>query len=308
MSADSTWASAVSISDYYPFGLAMDGRSFQDTAFYRYGFNGMEQDNAWKGPGRHYTTEWRQYDPRIGRWMSVDPMADQRKWVSPYNFVQNNPISRIDPLGALDNPIYDYGGNFLGTDDLGIQGEAIIMNKGDFKQGMAHEAALSVGSLRSQMPIGFSKSSLEKVDSHHSDLPNRPDWDGYLTLKEANEWYRKGEGQPLFTDLSKINLAGIRSLGEKYVGQVKPFNLLLNSGSLNDGLVYGNITLKRYPNHQVRAFSDRYDFEMHPVWNPINWGRNAETVIGKKVAGEGTPFEINIYGSATLKPLFPWIK
>jgi len=47
---------------------------------------------------------------------------------------------------------------------------------------------------------------------------------------------------------------------------------------------------------------------MHNPKNPLNWGRNAETVIGRKVAGEGTPFEINIYGSATLKPLFPWIK
>ena len=30
-------------------------------------------------------------------------MAEQRDWVSPYNFVQNNPINRIDPDGALDD-------------------------------------------------------------------------------------------------------------------------------------------------------------------------------------------------------------
>ena len=36
------------------------------------------------------------------RFLSVDPEADQRTWVSPYNFVQNNPINRIDPDGALD--------------------------------------------------------------------------------------------------------------------------------------------------------------------------------------------------------------
>jgi len=38
----------------------------------------------------------------VQRFLSVDPMADQRSWVSPYNFVQNNPINRVDPTGALD--------------------------------------------------------------------------------------------------------------------------------------------------------------------------------------------------------------
>jgi hypothetical protein len=37
------------------------------------------------------------------RWLSVDPMAKERSWLSPYNFVQNNPISRVDPTGALDD-------------------------------------------------------------------------------------------------------------------------------------------------------------------------------------------------------------
>jgi len=33
----------------------------------------------------------------------VVPLADQRSWVSPYNYVQNNPISRIDQDGRLDD-------------------------------------------------------------------------------------------------------------------------------------------------------------------------------------------------------------
>src|SRR5690606_10248406 len=40
---DSTWVSVVNVTDYYPFGLAMEGRSLQDSA-YRYGFNGKEHD------------------------------------------------------------------------------------------------------------------------------------------------------------------------------------------------------------------------------------------------------------------------
>jgi hypothetical protein len=40
---------------------------------------------------------------QILRWLSVDPMAKERSWLSPYNFVQNNPIIRTDPTGALDD-------------------------------------------------------------------------------------------------------------------------------------------------------------------------------------------------------------
>ena len=38
----------------------------------------------------------------VQRFLSVDPLAHLREWVSPYNFVQNNPINRVDPTGALD--------------------------------------------------------------------------------------------------------------------------------------------------------------------------------------------------------------
>ncbi len=248
------------------------------------------------------------------RWLSVDPMASQRSWVSPYNFVQNNPINRIDPNGALDNPIYDEEtSEFLGTDDLGLQGDAIIMNKSDFKQGMSHEKAMTVGNTLDNMSWGdafkfANNGNFENFMNHYNNLNTRPDWDGYLTLDEANEWYRNGNGQPLFTDLSKIDLSGIYSLGESYVGQVKTFNLLLNSGSINDGLVYGQVTLKRYPNHSVRAYADEYNFEMHNGWNPLNWPRNAQTVIGGAYAGDGKKYEINMYGSQQLTPILPWIK
>lgn len=74
-------------------------------------------------------------------------------------------------------------------------------------------------------------------------------------------------------------------MGENYFGEKGSYNLLLNSNSFNDGLVYGIITLRRYPSHQVRAYADEYNFEMHNPRNPLNWPRNGETLIGRKYAG-----------------------
>jgi RHS repeat-associated protein len=79
----------------------MPGRNFNSNS-YRHGFNGMEKDDEVKGNGNSYTTEYRQYDPRLGRWLSIDPaMAKYPEW-SPYVFAFDNPIWYHDPKG--DDP------------------------------------------------------------------------------------------------------------------------------------------------------------------------------------------------------------
>ena len=59
----------------------------------------MEQDKAVSGNGNSYTTQFRQYDPRLGRWKSLDPLAAKYASVSPYNGMGNNPLFHTDPLG-----------------------------------------------------------------------------------------------------------------------------------------------------------------------------------------------------------------
>ncbi len=85
-------------SDYYPFGMEMPGRHTNENK-YRYGYNGMELDNEAKGNGNSYTTEFRQYDPRLGRWLSLDPLMMQFPEMSPYCAFDNNPVFFTDPLG-----------------------------------------------------------------------------------------------------------------------------------------------------------------------------------------------------------------
>lgn len=87
----------ISANDYYPFGSQMPGR---DTTFvgsnYRYGFNGKENDNEVKGVGNQQDYGMRIYDPRVGRFLSVDPLTGKYPELTPYQFASNMPIRALD--------------------------------------------------------------------------------------------------------------------------------------------------------------------------------------------------------------------
>ncbi|MBU3661317.1 MAG: RHS repeat-associated core domain-containing protein [Flavobacteriales bacterium] len=96
--------------DYYPFGMEISSRTSVGT--YRYGYNGMECDDENKGSGNSYTTEFRQYDPRLGRWLSLDPLASSFPWQSPYCAFDNNPVYFTDPTGlATEDWVKKEGSN-----------------------------------------------------------------------------------------------------------------------------------------------------------------------------------------------------
>ncbi len=63
---------------------------------YRYGFNGKENDNEVKGEGNQQDYGMRIYDPRVGRFLSVDPLTKGFAMLTPYQFASNGPIEAVD--------------------------------------------------------------------------------------------------------------------------------------------------------------------------------------------------------------------
>jgi RHS repeat-associated protein len=103
------WPTLVKTNDYYPFGLAMGGRtsgfSGNDSVAYRYGFNGKEKDQeGMGGGGSTYDYGFRIYNPRIAKFLSVDPLTSEYPWYTPYQFAGNTPIQAIDIDGLEPYP------------------------------------------------------------------------------------------------------------------------------------------------------------------------------------------------------------
>ena len=72
---------------------------------YRYGFNGKENDSEVKGEANQQDYGMRVYDPRLGRFLSVDPMTNRFAGLTPYQFAGNRPIDGIDLDGLEFLPI-----------------------------------------------------------------------------------------------------------------------------------------------------------------------------------------------------------
>jgi len=94
------------VTEYYPFGMSIS-KNFTTTPANKFKYNGKlrrsrnpdPSGEEQEMPGRWLDYGARFYDAQLGRWHSVDPLAEKYHPISPYAYVANNPIKYIDPDG-----------------------------------------------------------------------------------------------------------------------------------------------------------------------------------------------------------------
>ncbi len=106
--ADSAKVKLKDVNHYYPFGLEYslnDLHEQTEGVAQKFKYNGKELQNDFNLDWYDYGA--RMYDPTIGRWHVIDPLAELSRRFTPYHYASNNPICRIDPDGMKDIKVED---------------------------------------------------------------------------------------------------------------------------------------------------------------------------------------------------------
>ena len=145
----------------------------------------------------------------------------------------------IDPNGDNANPIYDKKTHeFLGTDSKGWEGEAILMDKKDFEQGMDHEKAKMKGTLYSNLSDYDQWMTRDDVYAHYTTVQDA------ISAIKRNDAFMKKE-QKLYEESIKeikyvIDVSGQVLTYSGYVVQVVGYGSLIFGGAGAPIIAVGN--------------------------------------------------------------------
>ena len=198
---------------------------------YRNLFNGQEADNEVYGDGAVLGFEYRMHDTRIGRWWSIDPMADKYPGVGPYVFCMDSPLILMDPSGAKIDP--------ASQDDWNKQ-------KQDITATVVNRTIQIVTNTIEDSPSYTKKSIMSLIKSQEimSQMEQNPDWEFSLTSKS--------EGTTGFTRLTRRDGTYLFQIG--YVNTANFVHEITHCGQFLNGEIVFQETSSGFG-----AFVDVYD-------------------------------------------------
>ncbi len=198
-------AEVLSQNDFYPFGMLEPGRQYSpstSSGLYRYGFNGKEQDPETYGQGNIYDYGFRIYNPRLGKFLSVDPLQPSYPYYTPYQFSGNLPIVAID-LDGLEQYVVTYYKD-QNNATTRIQIRSVINNKGDVQNQHIHKTGTTEDVAKGNVLVFEIKKNVNQEDLMTIVYKrNTPNSSLTKTEKEIFNKYKKPEPE---TDKSEDQL------------------------------------------------------------------------------------------------------
>ena len=189
---------------YHPEGMLQAGRKYSATDSYRYGFNGKENDNEVKGEGNQQDYGMRIYDPRLGRFLSVDPLQKDYPELTPYQFASNTPIQAID-LDGLEKMHFIYEWHPK-------SGLTFIKVVSQFYQGTLGEATRQA--LRSTENIKYNEDIFE-TNKKGKELPFSNSFTVYYYNSEGETTYGSWSKFQRYSSLDELLKANHNEIGNQ---------------------------------------------------------------------------------------------
>jgi len=151
----------------------------------------------------------RMYDPALGRFWQMDPKAEKRYWVNPYNFVQNNPVNRVDPTGLTDFALNKNTGAVTQVGDANNDPDRIV--KTDKNGNVKRKGDGFLGFLVRESKRGEAKVAVGGIEKGILQ-------DGQNFRTENNIFQVGGEGQPTQRGVEAFALKLSNYLGKEIKG------------------------------------------------------------------------------------------